>query len=152
MESSRLSPLLIVSILAGCAGTGASLDDQNGAPSEYPLLVGRFAEEGVRQSLVAREAFFGEDEFYVSYEGVDGLVYAGGNWSNRIDVLAVQESTDNTYSGPYILPLEYQQKERWTAIPENPIRPHMLSVEQWDRFRGAIFDSILPEDCLLYTF
>lgn len=146
MESSRVSPLLIVSILVGCTGTGASLDDEIGAPGEYRVLVGRFAEEGVRQSLVAREAFFGEDEFFVSYEGADGLVYAGGNWSNRIDVLPVEERRDNTYSGPYILPLEYQQKERWTTIPENPIRPHMLSVEQWDRFRGAIFDSIIPED------
>ena len=146
MELSRVSSLLVVSILAGCAGADTSLDDEVAAPGEYRVLVGHFAEEGVSQSLVIREAFIGEDEFYVSYDSADGLVYAGGNWSNRIDILAVEESGDDTYSGPYILPLEYQKKERWATIPESPIRPRVLNVEQWDGFRSAFFDSIIPED------
>ena len=146
MEPSRVSSLLVVSILAGCAGADTSLDDEVAASGEYRVLVGHFAEEGVSQSLVIREAFIGEDEFYVSYDSADGLVYAGGSWSNRIDILAVQESGDDTYSGPYILPLEYQKKERWATIPESPIRPRVLNVEQWDRFRSAFFDSIIPED------
>jgi cardiolipin synthase len=111
---------------------------------DYPTLPGRFAEEGVLEPLIAADAFIGDDEFFISYEGADGLVYAGGNWSNKIDISAVEQSTDDTYSGPYILPLEYQQRHVWAGIPETPIRPRLLSSEQWGRFREQLFAAVLP--------
>lgn len=114
---------------------------------DYPLLPGRFAEQGVQQPLVTSEAFIGEGDFFISYEGADGLVYSGGNWSNRIDIAAVEVSADGTYAGPYILPLEYQQRERWPVSAESfakPIVPKLLSSEQWDRFRDGLFASVLP--------
>ncbi|MCP5113846.1 MAG: hypothetical protein GY953_23690, partial [bacterium] len=84
-------------------------------------MPGRFAAEPVLQPLVAKEAFVGESNFYVSFEGADGLVYAGGNWSNRIDIEVLERDADGTYAGPYILPLEYQQHDRWASIPESPL-------------------------------
>ena len=48
------------------------------------------------------------------------------------------------YGGPYILPLEFQQRKRWSEIPESPIRPRLLTTEQWDRFRSDLFASVIP--------
>ena len=33
----------------------------------------------------------GDEEFYVSYDTGDGIVYAGGNWSNRIDLAVLEQ-------------------------------------------------------------
>jgi hypothetical protein len=52
-------------------------------------------------------------EFFVRYESSDGPVYAGGDWSNRIDLRELEQGSEGTYSGPYILPLDYQQREPW---------------------------------------
>jgi len=109
-----------------------------------PVLPAKFAEQGVARSLVTSEAFIGDDAFFISYESEDGLIFAGGNWSDRIDIAAVEGNTDGTYRGPYILPLDYQQRERWGEIPGSPIRPGLLNSEQWDRFRDDLFSSILP--------
>jgi len=113
-------------------------------PEEAPTLEGRFADEGVLVPLVALEAFAAEGEFYISYESIDGIVYAGGNWSNRIDFAVEEADTDDTYSGPYIFPLEYRQKQRWTDLPEPRVVPQLLGIEQWNKFREQLFSSLVP--------
>ena len=130
------------SFITGCSGQPVS--DSDFAAENYPILPAKFAEQGVARPLVTSEAFIGEDAFFISYESEDGLIFAGGNWSNRIDIAAVEGNTDGTYGGPYILPLDFQQRERWSEVPESPIRPRLLTSEQWARFRSGLFASILP--------
>ena len=144
MEWIRWGLLIAAAVLQACGNgvpsAGANRDDF----SDYPTLVGRFADEPDLEPLVAREAFIGDNEFYVSYDTSQGMVYAGGNWSDRIDILAVEQDNSGTYGGPYILPLEYQRPDRWPDVPEKPIQPRQLTVEQWHRFRESFFDSVLP--------
>jgi len=111
-----------------------------------PRLEGRFAEQGVASPLVIQEAYVGDEEFYVSYESADGLVYAGGTWANRIDLAAIEAAHADSYGGPYILPLAYQQRERWPALPESPITPRLLDSEQWGRFREQLFSALIPRN------
>ena len=59
---------------------------------------------------------------------------------------AVAEATDDTYDGPYILPVQQRQKERWTTLPEAPIAPRILSSDQWVRFMEGLMASVLPND------
>jgi len=149
MQATRIQtvmPLIFLSLMI--AGV-VSCSSQPSTPVEnetddLPRLQGRFAEQGVLSPLAAVEAYVGEDEFFVSYEGTDGLVYAGGNWSNRMDLTAIVENSDNTYLGPYILPLGYQQSDRWAELPDEPIIPALLSSEQWDRFRERLFSNVIP--------
>ncbi|MDH4108579.1 MAG: phosphatidylserine/phosphatidylglycerophosphate/cardiolipin synthase family protein [Gammaproteobacteria bacterium] len=146
MGRTRWGLMVALAALPACGSGGTPAAGNATDFADYPTLVGRFAEEADLSQLIAREAFIGADEFYVSYDTPAGPVYAGGNWSDRIDILAVEQDTSGTYSGPYILPLDYQQPERWTEIPDRPIRPRQLRVEQWHRFRESFFDSVLPED------
>ena len=73
--------LIAATVLLGCASQeGASDIDED----ELHTLPGRFADEPVTEPLTAVEAYIGKDEFFLAYEGPDGLVYSGGNWSNRV--------------------------------------------------------------------
>ncbi|MDH3576246.1 MAG: phosphatidylserine/phosphatidylglycerophosphate/cardiolipin synthase family protein [Gammaproteobacteria bacterium] len=128
-------------LLAG--GCASSLEK---APADdMRTLPGRFAEEPVTKPLTAVEAFIGPTEFYISYKSEDGLVHSGGNWSNKIDLTALGQGPEGDYAGPYILPLEYQQRARWAEVPEAPIVPRILGSKYWNRFIDTVFESVLPK-------
>ncbi len=139
---SFLSLSLVLTFASSCA---TQRELTNEPEEEYRTLPSHFAKEAVTEPLVAVEAYIGKTDFFISYESADGLVYSGGNWSNRIDITAVEQSTDGTYAGPYILPLEYQQRERWSEIPKTPAIPRLLSSKLWFRFVEQLFDSILAK-------
>ncbi|UCG72914.1 MAG: phosphatidylserine/phosphatidylglycerophosphate/cardiolipin synthase family protein [Chromatiales bacterium] len=135
--------LLLLAMTAGsCASQRATVEEVS--PEGYPTLQGRFAEEGVLEPLVALEAFGAEGAFFISYQSADGVIYGGGNWANRIDLATEAADDDGTYSGPYILPLEYRQREPWTDVPEKEIIPALLSLDQWNRFHEQLFASVVP--------
>ena len=137
-------PVLCIALLGGIGNAfGQPVPLGANEPPIYPTLQGRFADEPIREPLVALEAFAGESDFYISYRGGDGIVYAGGNWSSRIDLEAITDA-GGAYSGPYILPIEYQQRERWVGLPQSQVTPRLLSIEQWRRFRNKLFASVLP--------
>ena len=87
--------LLTLIFLATAAGSypGPRAAEVETAREEYPTLQGRFAEEGVLEPRVALEVYSAGGNFYISYESADGIVYAGGNWSNRINFAAEQADT-----------------------------------------------------------
>ncbi|MGB5510305.1 MAG: hypothetical protein WBM87_01210, partial [Woeseiaceae bacterium] len=126
--------------IGACAGNDMASDT-----AEVRVLVGKFAEEPVARPLVAVEAFIGPTEFYLSFEAEDGIVYSGGNWSNRVDLTGLGSGANESYAGPFILPLEYQQATRWAATPEAPIVPRILSSKYWNRFIDQVFASVLPK-------
>jgi cardiolipin synthase len=136
----------LVLAAAACQSQRTGVEDQDAVADELPTLVGRFAEEGVASSLISDEAYIGPDDFYIRYERDDGIVYAGGRWSHRLDIEAVEQQTDGTYAGPYILPIEYQQSQRWPEVPGKLITPRILSSEQWLRFLNSLFATVLPEE------
>ena len=134
--------LLVLTVAAGCAPQKAK--DIPGH-DELRVLPGRFADEPVTRPLTAVEAYIGRDEFFVAYEGEDGLVYSGGNWSNRVDLTTLRQGPDGDYAGPFILPLEYHSANRWASLPENPIVPRLLSSKYWNRFIDEVFETVLPK-------
>jgi cardiolipin synthase len=134
--------LLAAWLVTGCA---SQQNEPDVDVDELHTLPGRFAEEPVTEPLVAAEAYIGKDEFFLAYEGPDGLVYSGGNWSNRIDLNALRQGPEGDYAGPFILSLEYHQAQRWEALPENPIVPRLLSSKYWGRFTDLAFETVLPK-------
>ena len=136
----------LVFAAASCQSQRTEVEDQPAPADELPTLVGKFAEEGVASSLISDEAYIGPDDFYIRYERNDGVVYAGGRWSHRLDIEAVEQQTDGRYAGPYILPIEYQQSERWPEVPGKLITPRILSSQQWLRYLNSLFATVLPEE------
>ncbi len=132
--------LLLVGPFEICSGQRGPEGDTSA--QEYPTLQGRFAEEDPARPLTALAALAGETEFFISYEGADGVIYGSGNWADRIDL--PEPGADRSFSGPYILPLDHKQREPWTDLPDAPIVPRLLSIQQWQRFRDRLFASVLP--------
>ncbi len=132
--------LLAVSwVLSGCAPTPEA------EPEDIHILPAKFADEPVTKPLAAVETFIGPEEFYLSYESEEGIVYSGGNWKNRVDLSAFSPESESDYAGPFILPLEYRQATRWADVPESPITPRLLGSKYWGRFIEQVFASVLPK-------
>jgi hypothetical protein len=70
MVNPNRSLLVFLALLttSGCASQQA---EQDPLPEDLRVLPGRFADEPVTQPLVAVEAYIGNDEFFVAYEGAD---------------------------------------------------------------------------------
>jgi len=139
------TPLVLLLFVFAVAGCASPQPEQDPAFDELRVLPGRFADEPVMKPLVAVEAYIGSQEFFVAYEDEDGLVYSGGNWSNRVDLTALRQGPDGDYAGPFILPLEYFRAQRWEKLPENPIVPRLLSSKYWNRFIDEVFATVLPK-------
>jgi len=132
--------VVLLLLISACASTHQAVPGPDSR-----MLPGRFAEEPVTEPLVAIEAFIGPSEFYVSYTGKDGIVHSGGNWSKRVDITALVQDPGSVYEGPYILPLQYQQRERWSELPDALIIPRILSSKYWNRFIDTVFETVLPK-------
>lgn len=136
-RSYLLLPLAtVLSVLAACVPEPGDLD--------YPVLIGRFADEGEPPALVAEEAWLSGTDFYVRFRRGDEIRYGGGNWAKRIPILELSEGEQ--YNGPYLLPLQYEQEERWRDLPDDRVAATLLSVSDWHALRERLFDRILPRD------
>ncbi len=141
MNKARLALPIACLLLCACAQP----DSRDDGDEEMRLLPGRFAEEAVTQPLVARDAFIAREQFYLLYEGEEGAVYSGGEWSSRLDLSLFEQASPGEYSGPFILPLEYHKKDAWEDMPEKRIEPRIMSSKLWNRFIDTLFESILPK-------
>lgn len=137
--SRLLTHFVILWVTATCLSSCAGEPD----PLTYPTLVGRFADEGNLQSLIGDQAYISDSQFFVRFTRGDDVVYGGGDWSGRIQLLDTQ---DTESAGPYILPLEYQQAERWNAMPDNVESVTILQSDDWQEFRDSLFAAILPHN------
>ena len=135
----RLRKVLSVTVLllAATAGCQAQRD-----AVEYPVISGRFADEGILEPLLALDAFLDDTSFYIRYQKGDGVVYSGGHWAERIQLEDL--SAGQTYAGPYILPLQYRQREPWSDPPRERISGRILSHKEWQFFRDQLFESLMP--------
>jgi cardiolipin synthase len=113
-------------------------------PHDFRRLPEQFADEQVTEPLIALEAFRDESDFYVRYRDADGIVYAGGNWAQRIQLTEVQAA--GIYAGPYTLPLQFRQRKAWTDPPTQRIMFRILGQNEWNLFRDQILASVMPEE------
>jgi cardiolipin synthase len=111
--------------------------------TEYPTLVGRFPTETLLEPLIADQAYIGDFEFFVRFRRGKELYYGGGEWASRIDL---QEVKDTGRAGPYIVPLGYQQFDRWNLAPNDVMPARILSIADWQMFRDQLFTALLPQE------
>ena len=110
---------------------------------EIYTLPARFAEESAQEPLQAIEAFRDDTEFYVRYTTGGKTFYTGGQWARRIELATIEAGGENP--GPYIVPLEYHQEERWTGVPDEVVSAVILPSEDWQVFRDRFIATVLPK-------
>ena len=131
--------LLLASVLVVLAACVSESEEP-----DYPTLVGRFAKEAEPLPLIADEAYLGDADFFVRFRRGGTTYYGGGNWASRIPILELSET--GRYDGPYLLPLQYEQRERWAELPGNLAAPAILGVADWHTVRSRLFEALLPRD------
>jgi len=124
--------------LGGLAGCVAESEQP-----EYPKLVGKFADESHFESLIANEAYINETDFFIRFSEAGRVIYSGGNWASRIPIQEARPGEG--FDGPYIVPLQYRQEERWPAL-SGDIKPvRIVSAEDWMELRRRLFEEVLPK-------
>lgn len=126
----------LLSVSAACVSEPGEFD--------YPVLVGRFADEGELLAPVAEEAWLSGTDFYVRFRRGDEVRYGGGNWAKRIPILELTRG--DQYTGPYLLPLQYEHEERWSDLPDDRVAATLLGIPDWHALRERLFARILPRD------
>ncbi|MFW2404296.1 MAG: hypothetical protein ACN4GT_05970 [Gammaproteobacteria bacterium] len=93
-------------------------------------------------SLVAVEAFIDDTDFYMRYRDANSMVWSGGRWASRIGLGELEDGA--TCGGPYILPLEYHQREPWPDPPTELVSGRILSGNDWQVFRDRMVAAVVP--------
>jgi cardiolipin synthase len=93
---------------------------------------------------LADEAWVDEARFFIRFWQGGDVVFAGGSWADRID-LRPADGGEN-FTGPYILPLQYEQPEPWDDRPAGPQPVTILGVLAWREFRNRLFADLIPRD------
>ena len=127
--------ILALGGLAGCVAEPEQPD--------YPKLAGQFADESHFEPLIADEAYINETDFFVRFSEAGRVVYAGGNWAARIPIHEVAPGA--AFDGPYIVPLQYRQEERWPALSGDIKRVRIVSADDWKELRRRLFEEVLPK-------
>ena len=94
--------------------------------------------------MLAEKAYLDDTHFFVKYRTGDKIVYAGGNWRGRVELVDRAEGQGEDFTVPFMLPLEYHQSEVWPELPAGARRLRILGVERWREFRDRLLVSILP--------
>ncbi|MGI9329308.1 MAG: phospholipase D-like domain-containing protein [Gammaproteobacteria bacterium] len=101
------------------------------------------ADASLAGPLVATEAVLGNERFFIRYESAAGEFYSGGSWTKRIDL---ELHPEGRFQGPYLVPLEYHQPERWAVLPKDAISVRVLPVEHWRSIKARLFSAVMPEE------
>ncbi len=131
---------LILAILCASPMYACTSQPETGEIFTFPA---RFADEAPVEPLVALAAFLDDRHFYIRYRKGEEILFTGSEWGNRIELQEI--NAGGPAAGPYILPLEYHQQQRWTDPPVDPVSAKILSSDDWQQFRDRFFDSILPK-------
>ena len=137
-KSSDISLILVLAFLiitlTGCS-TAPKVSDNPGDTADPDT-----------QPMVAVEAYRDSSEFYVKLKQQENILYAGGNWDAWVNLGQDPLDSQNEYSTPKLIPIQYYQSYPWKALPQEAEPLLILGVKKWRLLRDRIFSRILPRD------
>ncbi|MGD8840602.1 MAG: phosphatidylserine/phosphatidylglycerophosphate/cardiolipin synthase family protein, partial [Gammaproteobacteria bacterium] len=93
--------------------------------------------------MIALEGYRDDTSFYVKYRLGGRVLYAGGNWRERVQLV---EDPPENYAVPTLVPMQYHRSEPWEALPEDAIEIPIFSVRQWRLLRDRLLRAVVPAD------
>ena len=121
-------------LLVGCAST------------TRPLSV--LDDSSVDQSLpmIALEGYRDDRSFFIKYQVGDKILYGGGNWSARVELIEDPAPPPQNYAVPTLVPIQYRQLTPWESLPAERVEVPIFPVEQWRRLRDRMLRWVVPGD------
>lgn len=122
-----------LSLVAGCATNATAPVTDHGL--EFETV-----------PLIALEGYRDESNFYVKYRRGNEVLYSGGNWRDRLQLVESPAPASPDYSKPSLLPMQYHQQASWEPFPEDVIRIPVFGVEQWLLLRERLLRAVVPDN------
>ncbi len=94
--------------------------------------------------MVALEGYRGETDFFVKYRQGDRILYAGGNWHNKVELIDGPASPN--YATPSLVSMQYHQEIPWESLPQGLVRIPVFGIEHWQLLRDRMLRAIVPKD------
>jgi cardiolipin synthase len=94
--------------------------------------------------MVALEGYRDDQNFFVKYRFGDRILYAGGDWRDRIEL--IDGPPPENYATPSLVPMQYHQETRWESLPSEAISIPIFGIEQWRLLRDRLLRSVVPDD------
>ena len=111
--------------------------------SAMPALNDIAAEPEV-PSMVALEGYRGDNKFFVKYRLGDRILYAGGDWRDRLEL--IDEPEPENYATPSLVPMQYHQETPWEFLPPQAISIPVLGIDQWQLLRDRLLRNVVPDN------
>ncbi len=96
--------------------------------------------------MTALAGYRDAEQFYVKYRQDGRIVYAGGNWRNRVELVERPAPAPLDYAVPSLVPMQYHQESPWDALPPDAIEIPVLDVGTWRELRARLLREVVPRD------
>ena len=124
--------LLIVLAGAGCATTPKETAYADPADNIGPM------------PMVAIEGYRGDGTFFIKYRLGDRVLYSGGDWSDRLQL--VDGPAPTNYATPSLVPMQYHRETPWESLPPDAVEIPIFAIEEWRLLRDRLLRSEVPGD------
>jgi cardiolipin synthase len=96
--------------------------------------------------MIALAGYRNESNFFVKYRYGESILYAGGTWGDRVELIESPAPSPAQYVNPSLVPMQYHQETPWESLPKDAIRLPVLGVEKWHLLRDRLLRAVVPDD------
>ncbi len=131
----RFLPGLLAAVILSLTGCAATYSGQ--LPTDEPEALDN-------QPIIALQAWRDDTNFYIKYRLGERLFYSGGNWQDRVQLVAKPAAAN--YAVPTLVPMQYRRAEPWDSLPKDAVEIPIFAVEQWHLLRDRLLRTVVPGD------
>jgi len=102
--------------------------------------------ESETQPMIALAGYRDDSNFFVKYRYGDRILYAGGNWRDRVELIESPAPAPPHYASPSLVPIQYHQETPWESLPKDAISIPVLGVEKWHLLRDRLLRAVVPDN------
>lgn len=96
--------------------------------------------------MTALEGYRDGTNFYIKYRLGGRILYAGGNWRERVDLVESPAPAPPNYAVPSLVPIHYHQTTPWDSLPPDAINIPIFGVDKWRLLRDRLLRAEVPAD------
>ena len=96
--------------------------------------------------MIALKGYRDDSDYYVKYRWGDKIVYAGGTWHDRVELIESPAPAPTNYTVPSLVPMQYRQSSPWASLSPDVIEIPIFGVAQWRLLRDRLLRSVVPAD------
>ena len=102
--------------------------------------------ESETQPMIALAGYRDNSNFFVKYRYGDRILYAGGNWRERVELIESPAPAPPHYASPSLVPMQYHQETPWESLSKDAISIPVLGVEKWHLLRDRLLRAVVPDN------